>query len=154
MLNNKVKNSDGAGPKKTSENCIFCMIVKGEIPCHKIYENKNFLVFLDIKPVSQGHLLIIPKKHIIWMQEADDKTIGDIFKLTKKMMLALKKALKCDYVQESVVGNEVPHFHIHLMPRYTGDNFRNLPTTEYKELEAEATLKKISNKNALTGIFI
>jgi histidine triad (HIT) family protein len=124
------------------ENCIFCKISKGEIPCNKIYENKNFLVFLDIKPVSDGHLLIIPKKHIVWMQEADDETIAEIFKLTKKMMLALKNGLPCDYVQESVVGNEVPHFHIHLMPRHIGDNFRNFPTKEYKKEQA----KKISEK--------
>ena len=125
------------------ESCIFCKISKGEIPCDKIFENKSFLVFLDIKPVNHGHLLIIPKKHFIWMQEADDKTISDIFKLTKKMMLALKKGLKCDYVQESVVGNEIPHFHIHLIPRYYGDNFKNFPTKEYKELEAKKVLNKI-----------
>jgi histidine triad (HIT) family protein len=125
------------------KNCIFCKIAKGEIPCDKIFENKSFLVFLDIKPVNHGHLLIIPKKHFVWMQDADDKTISDIFKLTKKMMLALKKALKCDYVQESVVGNEVPHFHIHLIPRYSGDNFKNLPTKEYKESEADKTKRKI-----------
>lgn len=128
---------------KTDSNCIFCKIAKGEIPCNKVFENKKFLVFLDIKPVNQGHLLIIPKKHIIWMQEADDKTIAEIFKLTKKMMLALKKGLKCDYIQESVVGNEVPHFHIHLIPRYAGDNFKNFPTIEYKELEAKKVLEKI-----------
>jgi len=125
------------------ESCIFCKIAKGEIPCHKIFEDKNFLAFLDIQPVSHGHILIIPKKHIIWMQEADDKTISDIFKLTKKMMLALKNGLKCDFVQESVVGNEVPHFHIHLIPRYNGDHFRNFPTKEYKELEADKVLNKI-----------
>ena len=130
-------------PKKVKENCIFCKIIKGEIPCDKVFENKNFLVFLDIKPVNHGHLLIIPKKHVVWMQEADDKTIADIFKLTKKMMLTLKKSLKCDYVQESVVGNEVPHFHIHLIPRYYGDNFRNFPTIKYKELEAKKVLSKI-----------
>ncbi|HUC88712.1 MAG TPA: HIT family protein [Candidatus Paceibacterota bacterium] len=126
-----------------NNNCIFCKIAKGEIPCHKIYENKSFLVFLDIKPVNHGHLLIIPKKHFAWMQEADDKTIEEIFKLTKKMMLALKKGLKCDYVQVGIVGNEIPHFHIHLIPRYNGDNFKNLPTREYKELEAEKTINKI-----------
>lgn len=126
-----------------NNNCIFCKIIKGEIPCHKIFENKDFLVFLDIKPVNHGHLLIIPKKHIVWMQEADDKTISEIFKLTKKMMLALKKGLKCDYVQESVVGNEVSHFHIHLIPRYQNDPFRNFPTKEYKELEVDKVLNKI-----------
>ena len=136
-MENKNKNSNGA-------SCIFCKIAKGEIPCDKIYENKKFLVLLDIKPVSDGHLLIIPKKHFTWMQEADDKIIGDIFKLTKKIMLALKKALLCDYVQESVVGNEIPHFHIHLIPRYKGDNFRNFPTKEYKKLEAKKIINKIT----------
>lgn len=125
------------------DNCIFCKIVNGEIPSNKVFENKNFLVFLDIKPVADGHLLIIPKKHTVWMQEVDDKTIGDIFKLAKKMILALKKGLKCDYVQVSVVGNEVPHFHIHLMPRFKGDNFRNFPTKKYKDNEAEIINKKI-----------
>jgi len=77
------------------------------------------------------------------MQEADDKTISDIFKLTKKMMLTLKKSLKCDYVQESVIGNEVPHFHIHLIPRYYVDNFGDFPRKEYKELEVDKVLNKI-----------
>ncbi len=126
------------------QDCIFCKISKGEIPSNKIYENENFLVFLDIKPVSDGHLLIVPKKHIVWMQEADDETIEDIFKLTKKMMLALKKGINCDYVQESVVGNEIPHFHIHLIPRYYGDKYKNFPTKEYKEGQEKKLLEKIT----------
>lgn len=127
-------------------SCVFCKIIKKEIPCYKIFENKNFLVFLDIKPVSLGHLMLIPKKHVIWMQEADDRSIGEIFKLSKKMMLALKKSLKCDYVQLSVVGNEVPHFHIHLIPRYVGDNFKNFPTKKYKKLEGDKVKEKIISK--------
>lgn len=126
------------------DNCIFCKISKGQIPCGKIFENKKFLVFLDIKPVNHGHLLIIPKKHVVWMQEADDKIIADIYKLAKKMMLALKKSLKCDYVQLSVVGNEVPHFHVHLIPRYKNDNLPDLPTKEYKNQEAQKILNKIT----------
>ncbi|MFA5936940.1 MAG: HIT family protein [Candidatus Paceibacterota bacterium] len=126
------------------ENCIFCKIAKKEIPCHKIYEDKDFLVFLDIKPVTDGHLLIIPKDHVVWMQEVVDETIAEIFKLTKKMMLALKKGLACDYVQESVVGNEIPHFHIHLIPRFYGDNFRNFPTKEYKDGEEKILINKIT----------
>ena len=125
------------------QECIFCKISKGEIPSAKVYEDEKFSVFLDIKPVSDGHLLIIPKKHIIWMQEADDEIISKIFKLTKKMMLALKKGLPCDYVQMSVVGNEIPHFHIHLIPRHYGDNFRNFPTKEYKKGQEEVITKKI-----------
>ncbi|MFA6324969.1 MAG: HIT domain-containing protein [Candidatus Paceibacterota bacterium] len=128
------------------KNCIFCKIIKKEIPCERIYENKNFLVFLDIKPVSDGHILIIPKKHIVWMQEADDKTISDIFKLSKKIILALKKGLKCDYVQLGIVGNEVPHFHIHLIPRYFNNVFPNLPTKEYLDGESFNVAKKIISK--------
>lgn len=130
--------------KETKNNCIFCKIVNKEIPCDKIYEDKNFLVFLDINPIADGHLLIIPKNHVVWMQEADDKTIANIFKLTKKMMVTLKKSLKCDYVQQSVVGNEVPHFHIHLIPRYYGDNFKNFPTKKYKNSETIKLIQKIT----------
>ncbi|MEI6580736.1 MAG: HIT domain-containing protein [bacterium] len=130
------------------ESCIFCKIAKGEIPCDKVYENNDFFVFLDIKPVSDGHLLIIPKKHVVWMQEADDDVISEIFKTAKKFMLAQKKALICDYVQVSVVGNEVPHFHVHLIPRYFNHKFPNLPTKEYKEGQAKELIQKITQELA------
>ena len=130
------------------QDCIFCKISKGEIPCDKIYENENFLVFLDIKPVSDGHLLIIPKKHFIWMQEADDKTISEIFKLTKKMMLVLKETLKCDFVQVSIVGEEMPHFHIHLIPRYFDDKLSNFPTKKYESKKSKEIAKKITRRLA------
>ena len=125
-------------------NCIFCKITKGEIPCNKVYDDKNFLVFLDIKPVNHGHLLIIPKKHVVWMQEAEDKIITDIFKLAKKMMLALKKGLKCDYVQVLIIGNEVPHFHVHLIPRYKNDNLKGYPTKQYEKSETKKVINKIT----------
>jgi len=125
------------------ENCIFCKIIKGEIPCSKVYEDKAFLAFLDIQPVSDGHILIIPKEHIIWMQEASDETISEIFKLTKKLMLAVKNGIKCDYVQVSIVGKDVPHFHIHLIPRYFGDNLPQFPVKKYKDIESS---KKVLNK--------
>jgi histidine triad (HIT) family protein len=125
------------------EDCIFCKIAKGEIPCHKVYENNNFLAFLDIQPVSHGHILIIPKKHIIWMYDADDETISNIFNLTKKIMLALKKAMKCDYVQVWISGEEIPHFHVHLLPRYFKDNLPDPIRKKYQEGEPEKILKKI-----------
>jgi histidine triad (HIT) family protein len=125
------------------ENCIFCKIVKKEIPASIIYEDQNFLAFLDIQPVSDGHILIVLKKHIVWMQDADDETISEIFILAKKLMLAIKKGIKCDYVQVSVVGKDVPHFHIHLIPRYFGDGLHQFPTKKYDKEEAEETAKKI-----------
>lgn len=125
------------------DNCIFCKITKGEIPCDKIYEDKDFFVFLDASPVYDGHLLIVPKKHIKWMQEADDEIISSIFVLTKKIMIAMKKAMECDYVEESVVGEEVPHFHIHLIPRYFSIKFPKLPRKKYKDGESSLVAKKL-----------
>jgi len=125
-------------------NCIFCKIVKKEIQADGVYEDENFLSFLDIQPVSDGHILVIPKKHVIWMQEADDCTIAEIFKLSKKLMRAIKNGLGCDYVQVSVVGKDVPHFHIHLIPRYLNDNLSQFPTKKYKEGQPSEVAKKIT----------
>jgi histidine triad (HIT) family protein len=123
-------------------DCIFCKIVKGEILADKIYEDKEFLAFLDIKPVSHGHILIIPKEHMVWMQDASDETISKIFILTKKIMTAMKNGLPCDYVLESVAGNEVPHFHIHLIPRYLNDGLREFPRIDYKGGEHQTKIKE------------
>ncbi|MFA5791951.1 MAG: HIT family protein [Candidatus Paceibacterota bacterium] len=124
-------------------DCIFCKIIKKEIPCEKIYENENLLAFLDINPISHGHILVVPKKHVIWMQEADDKTISEIFKLSKKLMLAIKNGIMCDYVQVSVGGTDVPHFHIHLIPRYHNDSFVSWPTKKYENKEIDEITNKI-----------
>jgi histidine triad (HIT) family protein len=126
-----------------NNDCIFCKIVKKEIPCAKIYEDENFLAFLDIQPVSDGHLLIIPKKHVVYMQEADDETISGIFKLSKKLMLAVKNGIKCDYVQVSVVGKDIPHFHIHLIPRYFNDGFPQFAREKYQDGESSEVAQKI-----------
>ena len=125
-------------------NCVFCKITKGELPSYKIYEDSDFLSFLTIEPVSDGHLLDIPKKHIVWMQDADDKTIAGIFILTKKIMKAVKIATKCDYVLISIVGTEVPHFHIHLIPRYLDDALPQFPTQKHEHEKAVEIVKKIT----------
>jgi len=125
------------------DDCIFCKISKSEIPSAKVYEDANFFAFLDINPVSDGHILIIPKKHVVWMQEADDETISGIFKLAKKLMLALKSGLNCDYVQVSIVGKDVPHLHVHLIPRHFNDGFPQFETKKYKDGESEVVVKKI-----------
>jgi histidine triad (HIT) family protein len=130
---------------KTDANCIFCKIAKKEIPSDIVFEDKNFFAFLDINPVSHGHILIIPKEHIIWMQEANDKIISDIFILTKKLMLVMKKAMPCDYVQVSVNGEEVPHFHIHLIPRYFNDDLPQFPRKKYQGSETSELVKKITS---------
>jgi histidine triad (HIT) family protein len=130
---------------ETMDNCIFCKIAKEEIPSKKIYEDKDFFSFLDIQPVSDGHLLIIPKTHMVWMQDAPDEIISNIFKLSKKIMLAVKKGLNCDYVQVSVVGKDVPHFHVHLIPRYFNDGLPQFPNLKYEEEKSQEIAKKITS---------
>ncbi|PIR68520.1 HIT family protein [Candidatus Nomurabacteria bacterium CG10_big_fil_rev_8_21_14_0_10_35_16] len=125
------------------DDCIFCKIINKEIPADKVYEDDNFLAFLDIQPVSTGHILIIPKKHVVWMQDASDEMVTGIYMLTKKLMRAVKEGIGCDYVQISVVGTEIPHFHVHLIPRYFNDGLKKFPTIEYKKEEAPNIIKKI-----------
>lgn len=128
------------------ENCIFCKISFGILPSTKVYEDEKVLALLDINPVSKGHTLIIPKFHHTWMQDVPDKLIADLFVETKKIMKSMINGLHCDYVQVSVVGKDVPHFHIHLIPRYHNDNFPNLPIISYiDEIEKEDIANKIKN---------
>lgn len=101
-----------------NENCIFCKIIKGEIPSSKIYEDANFIAFLDIHPVSKGHTLLIPKEHYVWMVETPDEIIESIYKKAKELMIKIKDENNCEFVKLSVVGKDVPHFHIHLIPEY------------------------------------
>ena len=100
-------------------DCIFCKIVKGEIPCHKIYEDDDFLAFLDIRPLNPGHALVIPKKHYRWVWDVEN--IGKYYEAAQKVVNAQRKAFGTDFVVSLVVGEEVPHAHILLVPRLEGD---------------------------------
>jgi len=99
---------------KTDPTCIFCKIVAGEIPAHKIYEDSNFIAFLDINPLSPGHTLIIPKEHYRWVW--DIPNVGEYFEIVKKIANAQKKAFKTDFILSKIVGEEVPHAHIWVYP--------------------------------------
>lgn len=101
---------------------IFGKIIRGEIPATKVYEDEQFLAFLDINPVTKGHTLLIPKEHYLWIHEAPDDVVAAIFVKAKDLINAMRSGIGCDYVQLGVVGNEVPHFHIHLIPRYLENN--------------------------------
>ena len=125
-------------------DCLFCKIIKKEIPADIIYEDKEVIAFLDIKPVHPGHTLLIPKEHHPMMGDTPDDFIADIFVNAKKIMKAIKKATNADFVAVSVIGIEVPHFHIHLIPRYKNDGLSNSwPTKEYKKGEAKNVAEKI-----------
>ena len=109
-------------------DCVFCKIVEGKIPAEKVYEDAEFLAFLDIHPLSPGHTLIIPKKHYRWVWDlpAGRQTfpnIGDFFEVAKKIALAQQKAFDTDWILSKIVGDEVPHAHIWLFPndRVRGD---------------------------------
>jgi len=101
------------------DKCIFCKIAQGEIPSTKVYEDEKFFAFLDINPESDGHTLLIPKDHYVWMQDAPDEIISEIFVVAKQLMKKLIEEKKCEFVRIKVIGKDVPHFHIHLVPEYS-----------------------------------
>lgn len=105
-------------------DCIFCKIVNGEIPSYKVYEDENFLAFLDIHPQSPGHVQVIPKKHYRWVwdlpceasAEQGGPTTGKYFEVVQKIALAQQKAFDTEWILSKIVGDEVPHAHIWVFP--------------------------------------
>ncbi|HEX4887201.1 MAG TPA: HIT family protein [Luteibaculaceae bacterium] len=95
---------------------IFSRIVSGEIPCHKIDEDDEFLAFLDVMPLVQGHVLVIPKVEIDYIFDIDDHKLGRMMAFAKKIAAAQRKSIPCKRIGVSVIGLEVPHAHIHLVP--------------------------------------
>ncbi|MBN2213192.1 MAG: HIT family protein [Bacteroidales bacterium] len=95
---------------------IFSKIVRGEIPCYKIAEDENYLAFLDINPLAKGHTLVIPKKENDYIFDLDDQTYTGLHLFAKKVARALDKAITCKRIAVAVLGLEVPHTHVHLIP--------------------------------------
>lgn len=96
------------------QDCIFCKIIKGEIDCYKIYEDKDFLGFLDIFPKTEGHVLIVPKVHVEWVWDYPE--LGKYFETVGKVAKHLKKVSGKASVRGYIYGFDVPHAHVHLMP--------------------------------------
>ncbi len=95
---------------------IFTKIVNGEIPCHKIAEDDRFMAFLDVFPTAKGHTICIPKQETDKLFDLDENTYADLLKFSRKIAVALEKAVPCKRVGMAVIGLEVPHVHIHLIP--------------------------------------
>ncbi len=95
---------------------IFTKIINGEIPCYKIAEDDNYFAFLDIGPLAKGHTLVIPKKEVDYFFDLDDETMKGISVFAKRVALAIEKTVECKRVGVAVLGLEVPHAHIHLVP--------------------------------------
>ena len=96
------------------ENCIFCKIVKGEIPSHKVYEDENFFAFLDINPQSPGHVQVIPKEHFRWVWDVPN--VGEYFEVVRKIAKAEQKAFDTEWILSKIIGDEVTHAHIWVYP--------------------------------------
>lgn len=131
-------------------DCVFCQIIAGKIPSYKIYEDDNFLAFLDIRPLNPGHTLVIPKKHYRWVWDYPE--LGNYYEVVGQVVKAIKKAFATDYVVSLVLGEEVPHAHIWLVPRFTNDghggaiDLRNIKSLSQVEME-EAREKIRNNLN-------
>ena len=95
---------------------IFTRIISGDIPCYKIAENDDFIAFLDINPVQKGHTLVVPKVETDYLFDIDDDQLQKLILFSKKVAAALKKSFVCNRVGMTVIGLEVPHAHIHLIP--------------------------------------
>ena len=95
---------------------IFTRIINGEIPCYKIAEDENYFAFLDIAPLAKGHTLVVPKKEVDYIFDLDDETLAGMMVFAKKVARAIDKAVLCTRVGVAVIGLEVPHAHIHLIP--------------------------------------
>jgi histidine triad (HIT) family protein len=95
---------------------IFTKIINGEIPSYKVAEDEQFYAFLDIRPLAKGHTLVIPKKEIDYIFDLDDDLLGEMIKFSKRVGLAIEKVVPCKRMGMTVLGLEVPHAHIHLVP--------------------------------------
>lgn len=121
---------------------IFTKIIKGEIPCYKISENDKFFAFLDIRPNAKGHSLVVPKKQIDKLFDLDAETYLELFEYAQKVARALKKVVPCKRIGLSVIGLEVPHVHVHLIPLNSMDDINfskkvSMEPREFSELSAK-----------------
>ncbi|WP_136667653.1 HIT family protein [Flavobacterium sp. H122] len=125
---------------------IFTKIVNGEIPCYKIAEDDNFLAFLDVNPNAKGHTLCIPKKEIDKIFDIEDDLYLGLMAFSKKIAVALEKAVPCKRVGMTVIGLEVPHAHVHLIPLNMMDDARFTSKVKLSDEEFKALAQAISNQ--------
>jgi histidine triad (HIT) family protein len=126
---------------------IFSKIVAGEIPSYKVAEDANFYAFLDINPLAQGHTLVIPKREVDYFFDLTDEEIGAMQIFAKKVAVAIKEAFPCIKVGQAVLGLEVPHAHIHLVPMQSEkDMLFSNPKLKFTAEEFAETAQKINSK--------
>lgn len=124
---------------------IFTKIVNGDIPCYKVAETEDFLAFLDVNPNVKGHTLCIPKKEVDKLFDLDETTYNGLMQFSRKVAIALEKAVPCKRVGISVIGLEVPHVHVHLIPLNAMEDARFINKVTLTKKEFEVTSKAIQS---------
>jgi len=125
---------------------LFTKIINGQIPCYKIAEDENYFAFLDINPLAIGHTLVIPKKEVDYIFDLDDTTLAGLHVFSKKVALAIQKAVPCLRIGTAVIGLEVPHAHIHLIPlHFVHDINFGRPKLNLTKEAFEETVMKITS---------
>ena len=109
------------------EESIFMKIINGEVPCHKVYEDEHTFAFLDIHPVTEGHTLVVPKKQVLFVWDMSDEAYAALMRTCKLVAVRLREILPVSYVGSQIVGVDVPHAHVHLIPFSSVAEFRNRP---------------------------
>ncbi len=125
---------------------IFTKIISGEIPSYKIAEDKNFYAFLDINPNAKGHTLVVPKKEVNKLFDLDEETYKGLFDFSRKVAKAIEKAIPCKRVGLSVIGLEVPHVHVHLIPLQNMEDIQFQKKEKFSKEEMQEIASKISQK--------
>jgi len=126
-------------------NCIFCKIVAGEAPCHKIWEDDHFLAFLDINPINPGHTLLIPKKHYSDVFEMNEETYKGIFEAAKLLATKIRGVFDAPKMGLAIEGFGVDHVHIHLVPVYNGNELNPERAKEMPEVELVEIRQNLMN---------
>ncbi len=123
---------------------IFTRIINGQIPCYKIAEDDNFFAFLDISPLAKGHTLVVPKNEVDYIFDMEDELHEQFWSFAKQVAVAVKKAVPCKRISIAVIGLEVPHAHIHLIPmnKVSDMNFAN-PKLKFTDEEMNDVAKRI-----------
>ena len=125
------------------QESIFTKIVKGEIPCFKIAETNDFLAFLDVMPLRKGHTLVIPKNQVDYLYDLEDDVLSDLFIFSKKVAKKIESKISCKRIGVSVIGLEVPHAHIHLIPI---DSVADIDFSQPKLKLSSTELSEIADK--------
>jgi histidine triad (HIT) family protein len=126
---------------------IFTRIINGEIPCYKVAEDDNYFAFLDINPLREGHTLVVPKSETDYIFDLDDKQLSGMILFTKKVAAAIKTVIPCNRIGVAVLGLDVPHAHIHLVPLDTmADIDFKKPKLKFTPEEFKSTAEKIRSK--------